>query len=238
VVFPEGPSETASYELRGIPLAATETVAVLVSTELAPIEPTKGGGILSSPLASPASVANAFMKGFRAARQDAKIELADEPLRNACFDKGTKSVLAPGRPMLVMPALDAPDCRALVETRGIRYLVSLSGNKWTYPSTVEPVQLSFLGSQTQSFDVISRAIDARSGAVACEESYYVTATWHGGVIWIYIPVPYFQFVDDSAHWERAAWHTGRSCPLTWCTSRGSRKARNVAQLITAESLAG
>jgi hypothetical protein len=189
-------------------LAATETVAVFVYTELAPMEPDKGGGVVSSQLASPASVANAFVKGFRAARRDAKIELADESLRKACFDNGTKSVYAPGRPMVVMPALDAPDCRALVEARGIRYLVPLSGNKWTLPASVESVQMSFLGSRTQSFDVISRAIDARSGAVACEESYYVTATWHGGVIWIYVPVPYFQFVDDSAHWDRAAWHTG------------------------------
>ena len=30
----------------------------------------------------------------------------------------------------------------------------------------------------------------------------------------------------------------RSCPLTWCTSRGSRKVGICAQLITAESLAG
>lgn len=31
---------------------------------------------------------------------------------------------------------------------------------------------------------------------------------------------------------------GGSCPLAWCTSRGSRKVGNSAQLITAESLAG
>jgi hypothetical protein len=206
VVMPEGPLKTSNYEPRGIPLAATESVVVFVSTEIAPMAPLKGGDRL--PLTSPRSVTDRFLKGFRAVRQDANIELGDEFLRETCFEKGTKSVLGEGRPVLVMPSLDAPDCRALVEARGIRYLISVSGSRLIFPVTGEPVQMSVFAQQEHQFEVIARAVDAKSGAVVCEERSVEYATWHGGVIWLYIPVPYFQFMDDSAHWERAGWYTG------------------------------
>jgi hypothetical protein len=198
------PESGGYYKPGGLPLSATETIAVFVAEEGPPVDYAKEPGHRFSPIGARASATKGFMGGFHTARPDVQVVTADEALRKACFDQGTKSIFQPGG-VLLRADPNAADCHALVQQRGIRYLVSAGGYVWT-----KPVELSGTSwKQTHIFNMTARAIDTTSGGVVCEEWHSADAIPTGSVGLVYVvPVITFQVVDESAYLTHVGWYTG------------------------------
>jgi hypothetical protein len=171
VATPQGSPVAGSYERRGLPFDATETVAIFVSTEVSLTDADKAVGLQLFPISTADAVSQGLREGFHSMRSDGQLALADEALRKACFDSGTKSIESGdfSGAVLVVPNLSATQCRALVEQRGIRYLVSAAGRRHTSSRTnVEFPGISVTHSHT--FRLLARAFDTTSGSSVREGS--------------------------------------------------------------------
>ena len=104
---------------------------------------------------------------------------------------------------------------------------------------------------SSSIEVNRRARRAKTDRLDGDKLLAMLIRYHGGErrVWSVVRVPTPE-QEDARRAHRELGRLGqertahinriraRSCPVTWCTSRGSRKAEIRAQLITAESLAG
>jgi len=203
VSTPEGSPALSGGQSRGRILSASDTVALFVSTG---ISPTNANSIL--PISDKESVHHGFMEGFRAVRPDVQILVADEALRKACFDTGISS-LEPRGAELVAPDLSDPTCRAWVENRRIRYVVSATGSRST-TSSIESLGFGFRTEHSHVFRLLARTFDTTSGSCVCEDWAMASALSGEGVALIYgvVPIPAVTVLDEPAYWARVGWLAG------------------------------
>jgi hypothetical protein len=228
VSAPKG-APTTHGEARGHPLAATDTVAVFLSTEV--LADRKASEVASAaPAESLASIAirpagdidairKSFLKGFNSARPDAPVVWVDEPLRLACFESGTKSPES-DRAILVKPDLSGVRCRALLEERRIRYLVSMTGWSETTSRTAAVTIWPGGGVSTKRdhlFEFVARVFDTASGLDVCgDRAWEIAQSENKGGLTVppYVPFPLpvpivsITTVDEPAYFARAAWVVG------------------------------
>ncbi len=217
VQTPLAPQVPYDYTHVGLPLSPSEVVSIFVSTELSPRDLREQQGQVS-PAPGPALVMEGITAGFRALHSDVQIAVADEALRIACFDAGTRSAHRIWADAVVLvPDPGRVECRALVRERNIRYLVSIGGYRWTGRQEGQQWASTAYGWETpQVYALAAETIDVSSGASVCGASDHERATSSVGVAWLYLPVPVFSVVDESAYWRRVAWNVGnklRSCFL-------------------------
>lgn len=117
--------------------------------------------------------------------------------------------LDPSGAVLVIPDLGAAECRALVEQRSIRYLVSAAGLRAAKP-TIEPHDVTLEFTHSHAFDLFARAFDTRSGSSVCEGGALERGSSMVGVGFLpyFIPIPLFRALDESGYWMRVGWYTG------------------------------
>jgi hypothetical protein len=214
---PKGPLVPFEYTHVGVSLPGSTVVTIFVSTELSSRDLREQEGRVS-PIASPALVSEAITAGFRALRSDVQLTAGDESLRRACFDTGTRSAHREWADAVVLvPDPSRVPCRALMDERGIRYLVSVAGYRWTGSQDGQQWASTAFGWETpQVYSLTAQVIDATNGAVVCGASDHERATSSVGVAWLYIPIPVFSIVDEPAYWKRVGWNIGnkiRGCFL-------------------------
>lgn len=209
-VAPSGSLPAAAHEGRGLALSPTDVVAIYVSTDVAPRAP-QDSAVHASAIGSPASVVEGFMEGFHVSRPDAKLAVADEPLRRACFDKVSTTVTSAGS-VLVSPDLSREACRDVVNQRGIRYIVSIGGLLETTRSApgggIGPFSLWVAGEARYAFALDAIAIDTQSRAVVFEDCQRSAASATYMVMVFPLPLPLARFVNESAYWKDASRYAG------------------------------
>jgi hypothetical protein len=164
-----------------------------------------------SPISDKRLVQKAFLEGLRSVRPDAQVAVVDEQLRQVCFGASSLSSVI-GRGVLIVPDFNAVSCRALLDQRGIRYLISATGDHLR--STLSYFDatnnsLDFNRSHRDVFQVSARTFDAKSGSVVCEDSAFEVAhTTDVAALLVIIPFAKTTIVYESAYWEHVAWLAG------------------------------
>lgn len=220
---------------KGLPLASSDTIAFLISSENMRSEADDNYRILVSPISHDASVAEGFRKGFLEVRPDATLMEADAALRAACFDNGEKSV-AFRRVVLPIPDLIGARCRTLVEVQRIKYLVIIGGQHDTETTTQSGIDRSGGGAfwnYMHDFRMFVRAIDTSSGESKCESSFSQPAQSAAGVAWFLClycpPIPIVKILDESGYWTAAGIGAGQLTAWCFVTPSGQASSRNGAE---------
>lgn len=217
----EAPTRPTAFEPSapptGLPLAASDTVAVFVLQAAGPPTVPGSPNYTSHPISQPGAVAHELVAALRTVRPDANVVEADTALRDACFG-GTRTVVNAGNVLLAMPDPKSDPCRTLVEMRKIAYLVTVGGRRET--ATVNSVEggagIVATSVHTHDFRLVARAVETTLGTTACEESHVAGARSEEGLFTIYLvfPIPWATFLDERAYWTSAAVHVGRQ--VGWC----------------------
>jgi hypothetical protein len=233
---PPTPSFLPTVPPKGLPLASSDTVAFLVSSEIAPREAGETANVETSPISHEASVAQGFKKGFAEVLPNAQLVEADAALRAACFDVGTKSV-TPSGVLLTIPNPRDAGCRALVEARRIAYLVPIGGQRKTVTVNTSTAVLLALGGtisvrHDHDFQLAAHAIGSSGDSSECEEVYSQSAESRVGVgagwVTYYVPIPYVTGIDESSYWTDAGIRVGRQ--IAWCFVSPNSQAGDVVIL--------
>lgn len=223
VSTPKGAPSVSGSQGGGYPLAASEVVALFLSTSLVPSDSKQVAG--SAPMRDTSSIRpvqdksaayKALTEGFLAARSDVQVVVADEPLRQACFQSGNKFV-TDDRAVFVLPDVDSAPCRTLINERHLRYFVSFAA--WcsiATTTTSEAIGIGFgvSSDHVHEFTFVAKAFDAMSGMEFCDDrTVEVARSREGGAITLLppgLPFPLFwaTTVDEPAYFARAAWLAG------------------------------
>lgn len=226
VSAPQGVPSVDGAEGRGQPLAASESVVLYLSASLLPPESRQDARSPSfrpppevHPLQDTNAAYRALAQGFGSVRSDVRVVVADDALRQACFDGGDRLAMGDAA-LLVRPDVQSPRCRALVDERRVRYFVSVVG----WGSTASTNVTENLGTGVRKsarrvhwFEFVAHAYDAGGGPAVCEERALETAHSSQGAglaivpappVWFPLPLLWRSTVDDSAFFERAAWIAG------------------------------
>jgi hypothetical protein len=221
---------------KGLPLASSDTIAFLVSSEITPRGAEDVANVVISPISHEGSVVQGFKKGFLAVLPNAQLVEADAVLRAACFDGGTK-FLASGGIVLVTANLGEARCRALVEARRIGYLVTIGGQRRTATTNTSLASFVALGASfslthDHDFQLVAHAIGSSSSSSDCEEAYSQSAQSKEGVgfsVWLYlVPIPFGRAIDESGYWTDAGIRVGQQ--IAWCFVSPNSQAGDVVIL--------
>lgn len=226
VSTPEGYASVYGTEGHGQPLAESEVVALYLSTSLVPVGSKQetgsawldGAGSIH-PVRNKDAEYKALADGFLHVRPDVQVVIVEEPLRQACFDKGDKLVMSDGA-ILVRPDVSSPRCRALIGERRIRYFVSFAGWSETASTTVTEavgVGVAVSSERGHQFKFVARAFDAMHGAQVCEERAMASARSRQGGGFTVLPAPpmvlplpliWVTTIDEPAFFAHTAWLAG------------------------------
>jgi hypothetical protein len=168
-------------------------------------------------------------------RPDVQVAIADEPLRQACFQSGDKFVTEE-QAVLVRPDVASEPCRTLITERHLRYFVSFA--TWcsiATTTTSEAIGIGFgvASDHVHEFTFVAKAFDAISGRELCDDrSVQVANSREAGAITLLppgVPVPFFwaTTVDEPAYFARTAWLAGAKAGMCFV-------APSEAQLLAEE----
>jgi len=162
------------------------------------------------PISDKGGTEKSFLEGFHSVRPDAKAVAVDEQLRDACFGVGSNSIEL-DRSILVIPNLGAPRCRSLVDQRGIRYLLSATGENSRYSSTVDRSSSNSIELEKRHlnvFELHARAFDTQSGVAICQDLAWELVISADEFMLFPFPLSRSTRIDEPAYWSRVAWLTG------------------------------
>ena len=207
VATPQGPRVSA-YPALGLPLSATESIALFVSTEVSRGHSPETEGTQTHQISKIGAVVQGFTAGFRAVGSDALFMVADEELQTACFESGTKSVESGGA-VLVVPNLAAGQCRELLDRRALRYLVSIAGSRNTLSRFIYDI-FSIQYEHDHTFILLASVFDTMNESSVCEASKIdVARSFEGAAMYYFIiPSPGFRALDETGYWESLGWQVG------------------------------
>ena len=200
IAMPE--SEKLVYEPRGLPLAPTDEVVAFVSEEA------RTGKAGDYPINDAGLVRRAFEEGFHKVRADIKVQWADKGLYEACFEKSREA--EDNRSVrVVSPDLGAAGCRALVDRRGARYVISIGGlhtiSSWTFSNAEGHVG----NKHAHTFALGAHVFDAAGGKSVCNVNESNSGESQEFVaLLLFIPIAGARLLDESFFWKDVAVRTG------------------------------
>jgi hypothetical protein len=204
-------SEEPYYDARGLPLVASDGVVGFVATTTQ--ESNDPPYFEYYPIKDVETVVGAFEDGFHKLRSDAKIQWADENMREACFPPGSSDTDPSTGGRVVRPALGAARCQVLVDRLDIRYMISIGGVQTISSRTVSDGSgnVGEVGKRRDhTFALDASVFDVASGRSVCSVSEVSSGKSMEILVIsaLIVPIPVVKLLDENLFWKDVTFRAG------------------------------